>query len=209
MFDLKTLGPNICLSGGAIGADLQWGMCAGTLGHSVIHWGFKGHKSDAPNQEIVLLTEEQLEIADEYCIKANRTLKRHYPPKSPFVRNLLRRDYYQVAWNDSVYAISTLVDGMAQGGTAWAVQMFLDSHNNEPCPCYVFCQEQCHWFEWQGNWVPIYEPPIPSGIYAGIGSRDLLFNGKLAIRVLMNYKKIREYRTREKPVPHFSFLTAW
>ena len=190
--DLQSLGDNICLSGGAEGSDLQWGMVAGTMGFSVIHWGFKGHRSNAPKQEIVILTDDQLKEADPYLITASKSLKRRFPPKTMYTRNLLRRNYYQVAWSDSVYAVSTIKDGFVQGGTGWAVQLFLDRFNQEPCPCYVFCQESGYWYEWKGFWEQIYSPPVPKGIFAGIGTRELAWNGKLAIRVALLWKRPNE-----------------
>jgi hypothetical protein len=187
MLNLENFGPNICLSGGAIGADLQWGMCCGKAGFSVIHWSFKGHRSDAPSQEVFLLTPEQLETADEYCLKANEVLQRRYPPESKFVQNLLRRDYYQVAWSNAVYGVSNIKDGMVKGGTAWATTMFIQRFENKECPAYVFCQKADHWFQWKNAWVEIDSPPKPTGVVGCVGSRDLKENGKLAIRTLMNY----------------------
>lgn len=190
---LEKLKDNICLSGGAEGADLQFGMVSGSIGYSVIHWSFPGHKSNAPTQEIVVLSEEQLKIADEFCLKANEYLKRKYPPADNYTRNLLRRNYFQIAWSNSVYAISTIKDNMVEGGTAWAIAMFLDKFEYKSCDCYVFCQEVGYWFKWDGEWKKIYEPPTPKNIFAGIGTRKLNFNGKLAIRTLMNYENCRRF----------------
>ena len=195
---------NWCLSGGADGADLQFGMCAGARGDGVIHFSFKGHETAAPEAEVVILTDLQLRAADSYCKAANKTLKRRFPAKSSKVNNLLRRDWYQVETAQSCYAVSTFEQPPAltiplgtvlpnlrvKGGTAWGVQMFIDRHYGEACECFVFDQILCHWFRWIGSgWQCIYEPPKPEGIYAGIGARDMLPVGKLAIRVLMDYQK--------------------
>jgi len=184
------LNDNLCLSGGADGADLQWGMTAGSAGMTVIHWTFREHRhqSQAPAAELVELNQQQLAEADPYCQKANLTLQRRFPTSSVFGTNLLRRNWYQVRDAQACYAITEIKNGIVQGGTAWAVQMFKDRFNGEPCPAYVFCQTTCHWFEWTGTWSPIYEPPKPSGIFAGVGTRNLSLTGKLAIRVLMDYK---------------------
>jgi len=183
---------NMCLSGGADGADLMWGMTAGMAGHKVFHWSFKGHRSNAPASEIVVLNDRQLAEADDYCLRASHSLRRRFPPNSLYVRNLLRRNYYQVAWSDACYAVASL-DGAGQvsGGTAWATQMFIDRHNGAACPCYLFDQQDGRWKVWDGpqGWRAIYEPPKPVGVWAGIGSRELLLVGKLAIRVLMGYQK--------------------
>lgn len=180
---------NLCLSGGAEGADLQFGMTAGHAGHSVIHWSFKDHKTYAPEQEVVILTPDQLDAADEHCKQASLTLKKYYPPKSVYVKNLLRRNWYQVAAAERVYAVSTIVNGIVEGGTSWATQMFIDRFNGESCECYVYDQLEEKWFKWNGVWEAVESPPAPFGVYAGIGTRNLNTAGKQAIRSLMGYKK--------------------
>ena len=185
----ETVKENTCLSGGATGADLQWGMVAGSKGHSVFHFSFAGHRSQAPTEEIVILSPEQLEAADEPLKAASARVKRYFPPKSLFVRNLLRRNWYQVAAAERVYAVATLTDGLVSGGTAWATAMFIDRFNGAACECYVFDQAVSAWFIWNGDgWTPI-APPAPHGLWAGIGSRELQQNGKEAIRALLGYVK--------------------
>lgn len=207
---------NWCLSGGADGADLQWAMTAGKAGHGVIHWSFEGHKTAAPISELVVLPTEQLLAADPYVKLANKTLQRTFPARANRkkygeaaerlannINSLLRRNWYQVCFSKACYGISTFnlppftriaigddfePKRQVNGGTAWATQMFIDRHNGEACECYVFDQDACYWFQWQGKWVRIYEPPKPQEIWAGVGTRKLNSNGKLAIRVLMDYK---------------------
>jgi hypothetical protein len=177
-----------CLSGGADGADLMWGKTAKARGHGVIHFSFARHRVDAPAEEVVRLNPELLTAADAYCLQANKFLNRKYPPKSTFVQNLLRRDYYQIESAQRVYAVSTFKDGQVDGGTAWAVTMFLMKHNFAPCDAFVFDQDASFWSRWNGDgWSRIYEPPKPFGIYAGIGKRKINPVGKLAIAVLMDY----------------------
>lgn len=179
---------NICLSGGAEGADLQWGMTAGMAGHQVIHWSFTGHRTTAPKVEVVTLTAEQLQAADGPCKRASAGVKRWFPPKSLYVQNLLRRNWYQVGDAERVYAVAGIVDGIVTGGTAWATQMFIDRFNGGECECYVFDMLSDGWYQWTGEaWTPIDTPPEPHGVWAGIGSRELQPNGKNAIRTLLNY----------------------
>lgn len=179
---------NMCLSGGAEGADLQFGMTAGSRGHEVIHWSFARHKSRAPEIEIVYLTEEQLEIADARLVLANRTLGRRIP-KNVYVKNLLRRNWYQVEFAERLYAVSTFAGPHVSGGTAWAVQMFIDRFKGLPCEAYVFDQAVDKWFCWKGEWQEIAAPPAPHGIYAGVGTRELNDTGKRAIRSIMGWIK--------------------
>lgn len=180
---------DICLSGGADGADVQWGMTAGMAGQAVRHFTFAGHRSKAPQDEIVVLTADQLSVADPFLERANKTMKRKWPVSNHFVGNLLRRNYYQVAWADAVYAVATIEpSGMVSGGTCWAVQMFIDRFDGGQCPAFVFCQKKLKWFVWLGAWAEMPSPPPkPSGVWAGIGSRELSQAGKNAIRDLMEY----------------------
>jgi len=186
---------NICLSGGAKGSDAQWGMNAGRDGQSVIHWSFDGHRHHVAEQEIVRLSEEQLQKADPALKQASKTLKRAWPGRrSVTVTALLRRNWYQVQWAESLYAVSTINKrNLVDGGTGWAVQMFLDRHaalaQFEPLPCYVYDQVQECWFQWVGGWKKIEVPPKPQGIWAGIGTRELNDAGKWAIRNLFGWER--------------------
>jgi hypothetical protein len=176
---------NVCLSGGAIGADVLWGAAAALHGHRVIHFTFEGHghKSSAPSSTLHYFTPEELAVANPHCARANKTLDRRWPLSNTFVSNLLRRNYYQVAWSDAVYAISTFKDGLVAGGTAWAVQMYLDRFDHEQeLPCYVYDQIKKTWTQWDGGgFLEIEKPPSPSGTWAGIGTREINRAGVLAI----------------------------
>lgn len=203
--------PNWCLSGGASGADLEWGMCAAKRGHGVIHFTFDGAKTSAPGSQLCVLTDAELAAADAHCHRANLSLRRKFPAKATYTTNLLRRDWYQVSPAKSCYAVSTLqlghfdriaageiIQANVKGGTAWALQMFIDRHDGGACPCYVFDHIAGYWFKWEGSgWLRINEPPRPTGVWAGIGARDLLPLGRLAIRVLMDYRQ--DYHSSDYP----------
>lgn len=184
---------DLCLSGGAKGSDAQWGMTAGSAGHSVIHWSYDKHKVWAPEQETVRLTQDQLDVADTFLHRANKTLGRVVPTWKPWLCNLLRRNYYQVKWTNSVYAVGKFKDGKVDGGTAWAIQMYLDRFiydGEDPARCklYFFDQENACWFVWQDGWQVLPgPPPVPTGVWTGIGTRELNDAGKTAIRTLMNW----------------------
>ena len=177
----------ICLSGGAEGADLQWGMVAGKAGHQVYHFIFAGHRSKAPKSELVTLTHDMLVAADPHLEIANKTLKRRWPVSNNWVAGLLRRNFYQIENAGSLYAVSTIGDdGLVEGGTSWAVQMMIDHHGKKG-RVFVYDQKRQQWFRWEGLWVPIDSPPVPKGIWAGIGTRELNPYGKQAIRALLGY----------------------
>lgn len=191
MIPASLLGNDLCLSGGADGADFAWGEAAAAAGHKVIHWSFDKHKSKCPPDTVVRLTPEHLDEADKALRRANRTLKRRYPVRNPHTANLLKRNFYQVRWSDAVYAVATLEDGLVSGGTAWAVQMYLDfwlhdNRNLDLCRCYLFDLAEGRWLEWRTAWLPIDRPPRPSGVYAAVGSRALGEAGARAITDVYN-----------------------
>ena len=172
------LNENILFSGGAKGADTLWGILAESVGHSVIHWSFQGHKSDCNN--IAILSREQLLVADKALYKANKRLHRSFPTKNDFVNNLLRRNYYQILETSGVYAVANLVPDNSQlnisGGTAWALQLYIDRCEKKGMTpnLNVYAQNQERWIKWSGDsWIDIDSPERPRGIYTGIGSRTL------------------------------------
>jgi hypothetical protein len=70
-----------------------------------------------------------------------------------------------------------------EGGTAWAVQMYIDrftcdSEDINTCKLYFFNEISRKWMSWHGAWGVLYElPPVPEGIWTGIGTRKLTIDG--------------------------------
>ncbi len=178
---------NICLSGGAKGADLAWAEAAKTAGHKIMHFVFEGHKQKN-NANAVVLTQDELSVADPHLKVANQTLKRRFPTNKLFVNNLLRRNYFQIADTKRVYAVINGFDenGNPSGGTAWALQMFVDSRNI--FPVYVYDQVSERWYTYGdmfSKWIEYnVDVPKPYGIWTGIGTRDLTPSGEKAIKDL-------------------------
>jgi hypothetical protein len=178
---------DLCLSGGADGADLAWGDAARRHGHRVVHFSFAGHRTRARPDERRVLSAAELAAADPFLARANATLRRRWPPARPYALNLLRRDWYQVRDAGSVYAVAERDRrGRIAGGTAWAVQMFLDRHEGAACAAYLFDPREARWFAWQGEWTPLAAPPQPQGAWAGIGTRRLPPSGAAAIARLFD-----------------------
>ena len=181
----------ICLSGGAAGADITWGTAATKAGYDCLHFTFIGHKTEAPKEQIVILSDEQLSEADYYLAIANKTLRRKWPVENPHVKKLLQRNYYQINSSDSLYAVASFdKNGQVVGGTAWAVQMKIDrTHNTNMC--FIFDQDSSQWFQWNSTTstflvIRTEEVPVPQGIWAGIGSRKLQMCGWDAIQEIFN-----------------------
>lgn len=217
---------NVCLSGGASGADALWGEEAAKLGHQVIHWSFEGHKSHGAPEHTVRLDVEILKEADVHLEEANLSMKRSVPYHKLWLINLLRRNWFQVKHAGSVYAVGSLNENAVinvdptdfrekrfrlgpdkkedrmgiNGGTAWACQMYLDyflERDMEDGLCdeewefkLIFydqeTKELLRFNPYTSAWHRIAHPPTPpTGIYAAIGSRNLLPNSEAFIRLMM------------------------
>lgn len=164
---------SICFTGGAIGADTVWGELAEYMGHDVVHYIFDNHKSQCDN--LVVLSEDELLLADEFLIKANEIVQRKFPSKSHFTNSLLRRNYYQIKDSDACYAVASLKNNKVSGGTAWAVAMFIQ--NRKYKPVYILNQDDSLWYSYDYNTSEFQLmdniPPTPSGNWTGIGTRDI------------------------------------
>lgn len=166
---------DVCLSGGADGADLAWGKAAKAAGHQVKHFLFKDHKGSR-HPDAVIVTPEELMVGDNTLKLANQVLKRSFPAHSQFVTNLLRRNYWQVHDSERVYAIAG-IDRETQtviGGTSWAVECFKILHPDSD-EIYIYDSWNDQWWQWNiiGVWAQIVFPPRPHGRWTGIGTRDL------------------------------------
>lgn len=167
---------NICYSGGADGADSLWGGLATLLDHTVMHFSFHGHKTSADRSQIIMLTESDLSLSALPMTNVSKVINRNYPPSSKYVRNLIDRNYYQVAISERVYAIGSLdSNNIVKGGTAWAVHCFIEQNNNPEV--YLLDKQTLHWWVYENSkWVlkpESYLPPQPNGQWAGIGSRNI------------------------------------
>ena len=187
---------NWLLSGAAVGADLLFDKCAKEVGHFRTHFSFKGHNV-ACSENVVILNENQLHLADIYLQQANIYLKRKWPTTNPFTNCLLERNYYQIKDSNKIYAITFREsNGHIKGGTAWAVMMGILRGMTE---IYVFDQNTNNWYSFKNfdkekniiEWNIIPYAPYPSNKYTGIGSRDLRPNGIDAIRYLYNLREIK------------------
>lgn len=185
---------NVFLSGAAKGADLAWGTYAEAFGHEVIHFIFDGfpHR-DVKNDFLYKVNDTFLYGFDDFIHEANSVLKRKFPTKDEITSNFIRRDFFQVFSADKVYAISEIdpITGLVGGGTGWGVQLYKNRFTKfgedfSDAELYVFCQDSKKWYEWveqenYGGYQTIKLPPLPTKIWAGIGSRNLQASGKKAI----------------------------
>lgn len=183
----------VCFSGGADGSDLRWGIEAKKHGYDVVHYSFSGHHTSADRADILVLSDQQLRLANKFLTETAVSIGRFWPPKSAYVRKLLQRNFWQVRQTEAVYAVSSLTrEGHVAGGTGWAVGMYLSCGlQRRVNSCFLFDQERRHWFNFRpgSGWVPIDRPPPPPDFFTGIGSRDLNAYGERAIEEAFSGRK--------------------
>ena len=168
-------------SGGCEGADMCWENEGKDYGVITIAYSFYNHVQHSSNQHILTLAE--LAEGWQHVIIAEKTLNRHLERIIyPYVRNLLSRNWYQVKNADAIFAISSFQkkNETVKGGTGWAVQMAID--NNKPV--FLFEQNDECWYQYDYNdkqFHVVTHTLVLTENFAGIGSRNLMLSGKIAI----------------------------
>lgn len=172
-----------CHSGGCPGADMEWERQGEQYGVKTIAYSFHNHVQEGKNPKI--LTVDELAEGWTHVKLADRTLRKNVESlDSPYMRNLLCRNWFQVKNSDAVFAIGKLIDRhIVDGGTGWAVQMAVDADK----PVFLFLQDAMGggWF----RYMPIVgfewnrgDVPVLTENFAGIGTRNLNEYGKAAIK---------------------------
>jgi len=165
------------LSGGANGAEEQFGECAEKWGLTELNFSYAGREA-ARSRGIVQLTDDELEQGDVSQVYLQAHMHREYPDTESF-QKLLKTIWHQVNTAGEVFAVGELLpDKTMRGGTGWAVELARHQHKS----VFVFDQEQNTWFTWSDNdWDKIDAPNISSRRFTGTGTRNLNDNGRKAI----------------------------
>jgi len=199
---------NVCISGGASGADTKWATQCAINGIEVTIMSFQDHRCTLDYSCYrVVLTPKELNDARVALVEANQFLKRKNVES-----NYLKRDFYQIKFAESVYAVGwfsedSKVPGAVniKGGTAWGCQLFILRYAKKfglfankkslTVPLYFFDMFQNKWFQalaqtnsfqvTKVEWHVIEQPAKPSGKFAGIGSRDMNRDGSDAIENIL------------------------
>jgi hypothetical protein len=171
----------ILFSGGALGAEAEFGACAERHGIEEVNFTFDGHNI-ARTRGVRVLNHEELQAGDVSLEYVSGLMHRRYT-ESPTLRKILQSLWYQVNNGQEIYVIGTILDdGTVRGGTGWGAE-FAKLCNK---PLFVFDQEKNGWFEWRGsNWRPCGEiPRITHPHFTGTGTRRIAENGTRAIEEL-------------------------
>jgi len=171
----------ILFSGGAGGAESEFGACAERHGIEEVNFTFDGHKI-ARQRGVRVLNHEELQAGDVSLEYVSKLMHRRYVD-SPTIRKVLQTLWYQVNNGQEIYVVGTILeDGTVRGGTGWGAE-FAKLCNK---PLFVFDQEKDGWFEWtRTEWRPRGEAPtITHPHFTGTGTRQIGDNGKRAIEEL-------------------------
>jgi hypothetical protein len=173
----------ILFSGGAPGAEAEFGACAERHGIEEVNFTFDGHKI-VRHRGVRVLNHEELQSGDVSLEYVSRLMNRRYTD-APAIRKILQTIWYQVNNGQEIYVVGTVLpDGTVRGGTGWGAE-FAKLCNK---PLHVFDQEKDRWFTWTGSeWQPRSAndtPVITHPHFTGTGTRTIEPNGRAAIEGL-------------------------
>lgn len=167
-------------SGGAQGAEAEFGRMAEKSGVQEVNFSFEGHKIER-SRGLRMLTQEELTRKDVSISYVSKLLDRNFS-NGPLIRMVLRTIMYQVDAGLEVFVIGNILpNGTVNGGTGWGAE-FAKICNK---PLFVFDQVKDGWFTWTGDkWDAVAAPIITKSHFTGTGTRFLEDNGRKAIAEL-------------------------
>lgn len=173
----------ILFSGGAQGAEAEFGATAERWGIEEVNFGFDGH-AFVRTRGVRILNHEELNAGDVSLAYVSRLMSRRYSD-SPTFRKVLQSIWYQINHGQEIFVIGTVLDdGHVKGGTGWGAE-FAKLCNK---PLHVFDQQKDSWFTWTDlTWRPRGTDDLPRighAHFTGTGTRVLQDNGARAIAAL-------------------------
>lgn len=172
----------ILFSGGAAGAESEFGINAELFGIEEVNFTFEGH-SIVRHRGIRVLNHDELKNGDVSLAYISKLLNRNYT-ETPQLRKILQSIWYQINNGQEIYVIGEILeDNTVKGGTGWGAE-FAKICNK---PIFVFDQKRNSWFTWnQTEWILCKEEEvvIKHIHFVGTGTRFLEENGKKAIKGL-------------------------
>jgi hypothetical protein len=168
-------------SGGARGAEAEFGACAEKWGLTELNYSFDGHRLLERKRGVVLLGDNDLKRGDFSLVYVAKRLNRVLSD-IPLVRSVLQTIWHQINAASQVFVVGLIQDDLTvRGGTGWGAELARLWKK----PLFVFDQQKNGWFRWSGAaWESASAPVIQSENFAGTGTQDLNDNGRAAIREL-------------------------
>ena len=175
----------ILFSGGAPGAEAEFGACAERHGIEEVNFTFDGHKM-ARHRGVRVLNHEELQAGDVSLAYVSKLMHRKYTD-APTIRKILQSIWYQVNSGQEIYVVGTILeDGTVRGGTGWGAE-FAKLCNK---PLHVFDQDHDAWFSWDGDVFARRSgadlPVITHPHFTGTGTRHIQNNARTAIEALFS-----------------------
>jgi len=175
----------ILFSGGAKGAESEFGANAERYGIEEVNFTFDGH-SIARQRGLRVLNHEELKNGDVSLEYISRLMNRRYS-ESPTFRKLMQSIWYQINNGQEIFVVGEILENQTvKGGTGWGAE-FAKLCNK---PLHAFDQKRNGWYTWKPmEWVERKkgdEPVISHIHFTGTGTRLLEENGKKAIRELFD-----------------------
>src|SRR6266513_5041714 len=111
----------ILFSGGAAGAEAEFGACAERHGIEEVNFTFEGH-NEVRRRGVRVLNHEELQNGDVSLEYVSRLMNRRFSD-APTIRRILQTIWYQVNNGQEIYVIgAVLEDGTVRGGTGWGAE---------------------------------------------------------------------------------------
>jgi hypothetical protein len=173
----------ILFSGGAKGAEAEFGSNAERLGIEEVNFTFEGHHI-VRARGLRVLNHEELGSGDVSLEYISKLMNRRYSTSRMF-RKVLQSIWYQVNNAQEVYVIGEIQeDATVRGGTGWGAELAKICNK----PLFVFDQARDGWHVWKKmDWVSTDSDPVIGHIhFAGTGTRNLEDNGRRAIAALFD-----------------------
>jgi hypothetical protein len=170
----------ILYSGGAKGAENEFGKLAEQFKVQEVNFGFEGHQSER-TRGLRILTTEELALKDVSMTYVSKLMNRKYS-SAPIFRKVLQSICWQVSSGHEVFVVGNILDdGTVKGGTGWGAEYAKICNK----PLYVFDQDKNGWFFWsKDKWEDAGEPLIGQSRFTGTGTRFLEDNAKTALKSL-------------------------
>ena len=127
----------ILFSGGAPGAEAEFGANAERFGIEEVNFAFEGHVH-VRTRGLRILNHEELRAGDVSLDYVSRLMNRRYTD-TPTIRKVLQSIWYQVNPGQEIFVVGAILpDHTVKGGTGWGAE-FAKLCNK---PLYVFDQER-------------------------------------------------------------------
>lgn len=174
----------ILYSGGAPGAEAEFGANAERLDIEEVNFSFDGHKN-VRQRGLRVLNHEELRNGDVSLEYVSQLMHRRYS-HAPMFRKVLQTIWYQINQGREIFVVGEILqDKTVKGGTGWGAE-FAKLCNK---PLYVYDQARDTWCRWASmEWLELGgdEPVIHHAHFTGTGSRTLTDGGARAVRALFD-----------------------